>query len=607
MRKHYLFTAVLLLALVLASVASASPAVAANNGLKVQLAMILDGSASIGSSNWGIIKEGLASAIENTMCVPHDGSVELTVVEFGYYGPTYARVEVAPTVIDSDATAAAVAAAVRAMPHGNDNTPMAHGIKLAADTLRGSTNFDPSLKQALNLVTDGNPNVCHPDWPCPPYNDNAVSARNYAISLLGMDTDPQDELDAEAIGTTPDVTWLRDNIIWPQPGYDTWPPPGPGWVRVVADATEFAETICEKFEIIIPTGSITIIKEVVGEVPDSDWEFSGTAPIGSFSLAAAGDSTTFSDLDAGSYTITETTKTGYTTSVSCDTGESDTNSVTIDLDPGEDVICTFTNTAQKGSITIEKQTDPEGGMGFEFSGGLGDFTLDDGGSTSFSDLAADNYDVTEVAPEGWELTSVVCTGGDCTAITDGVTIHLDPGEDIRCTFTNEERVPVMAIINLTKTPTDGAGHEITQAYVGDTIVYVFEVENPGVPNLINVTLSDDTVICDTGPVRGADKVGNNDNTLEPAEIWVYTCSHLVTADDPDPLDNHAIVSGEDPQHMEVTDDDDATVDIVTGPPPVGGEAYPVNKLAILVPWITLAVLLAGSISWFALRRREARS
>jgi parallel beta-helix repeat protein len=43
------------------------------------------------------------------------------------------------------------------------------------------------------------------------------------------------------------------------------------------------------------------------------------------------------------------------------------------------------------------------------------------------------------------------------------------------------------------------------------------------------------------------------------------------------------------------------------PPPVGGEAYPVNKLAILAPWIAVAVLLAGGISWYVLRRRKAQS
>jgi len=49
---------------------------------------------------------------------------------------------------------------------------------------------------------------------------------------------------------------------------------------------------------------------------------------------------------------------------------------------------------------------------------------------------------------------------------------------------------------------------------------------------------------------------------------------------------------------------------VTPPPPasssgVGGTAYPPNKLAILWPWIGLAVFLVAGASWLALRRRRA--
>ncbi len=48
---------------------------------------------------------------------------------------------------------------------------------------------------------------------------------------------------------------------------------------------------------------------------------------------------------------------------------------------------------------------------------------------------------------------------------------------------------------------------------------------------------------------------------------------------------------------------------ITTPSPigVGGEAYPVNKLAILAPWIGLAMLLIGGITWFTLRRRRVQS
>jgi hypothetical protein len=39
-------------------------------------------------------------------------------------------------------------------------------------------------------------------------------------------------------------------------------------------------------------------------------------------------------------------------------------------------------------------------------------------------------------------------------------------------------------------------------------------------------------------------------------------------------------------------------------PPVGGEAYPVSRIPILVPWIAVGVVLAGGIAWYVLRRRR---
>lgn len=48
-----------------------------------QLAMVLDGSGSISDSDWDLMRNGLANAIENKSIFPHDGSVELTVIQFG--------------------------------------------------------------------------------------------------------------------------------------------------------------------------------------------------------------------------------------------------------------------------------------------------------------------------------------------------------------------------------------------------------------------------------------------------------------------------------------------------------------------------------------------
>jgi uncharacterized repeat protein (TIGR01451 family) len=103
--------------------------------------------------------------------------------------------------------------------------------------------------------------------------------------------------------------------------------------------------------------SITVIKEVVGETPDSDWQFTGD--LGGFSISKSGGQKDFTDKDAGDYTITETTKSGYDVEVTCNTGESGTDSVTVDLDPGVAITCTFTNTgAPKMTIDKDVVTDP---------------------------------------------------------------------------------------------------------------------------------------------------------------------------------------------------------------------------------------------------------
>jgi hypothetical protein len=48
------------------------------------------------------------------------------------------------------------------------------------------------------------------------------------------------------------------------------------------------------------------------------------------------------------------------------------------------------------------------------------------------------------------------------------------------------------------------------------------------------------------------------------------------------------------------------IEVVAPSAAVGGEAYPVNKLAILAPWVALAMLLAAG-GWYALRRRRAQN
>jgi hypothetical protein len=126
-------------------------------------------------------------------------------------------------------------------------------------------------RQVINLVTDGEPNRCcnvdgnyDSDTCYDGAKTSVENARDYMVTTLGMTAD-QDEFDAEAVGTGPDVAWLRDYVVWPQPGSDTWPPVGPGWVRQVASYTEFAETIGEKFQIVF--SSINNCAELISSTP----------------------------------------------------------------------------------------------------------------------------------------------------------------------------------------------------------------------------------------------------------------------------------------------------------------------------------------------------
>jgi len=120
-----------------------------------QLVMVLDGSGSISSTDWNIMKEGLARAIENDSIFPHDGNVELTVVQFAR---TYAQTEIAPVQV-TKFNYATIGATIRGITQLGRSTPIACGLRLAADQLRTVGGFAVDKRQIITLVTDGVANV----------------------------------------------------------------------------------------------------------------------------------------------------------------------------------------------------------------------------------------------------------------------------------------------------------------------------------------------------------------------------------------------------------------------------------------------------------------
>jgi len=202
-----------------------------------------------------------------------------------------------------------------------------------------------------------------------------------------------------------------------------------------------------------PRGSLTIVKEAT---PQDDTPFRFAGDFGPFSLLdPSGASRTFTELDAGTYAVTELAlPAGWQfDGITCDGLEwsAQGRSVTVNLAEGESAVCTFANSGEEvlgptGSLTILKQTNPAGGEGFSFttSDGLsGPFTLDDGGSVLFSELEPGVYTVAEDDPGAdWAFQSVQCEALDWSSDGRSVTVNLAEGEAAVCTFYNVAELPL---------------------------------------------------------------------------------------------------------------------------------------------------------------------
>jgi len=190
--------------------------------------------------------------------------------------------------------------------------------------------------------------------------------------------------------------------------------------------------------------SLTIVKDVPGG-DSTKFDFSNTGPQGpaSFKLGG-GQSRVFTT--AGQYVISEAQAAGFKlTNLACTgtgaNGAGDSinlqgGSTTVNLDPGDNIVCTFRNVRQTGTITVRKATiGGDGDFSFQVTGQSG-FKLSNGESRKFTGLTIGQYTVRETnIPDGWELQNVSCTGGG-NKQGNGITVDLSNNQAITCTFTN---------------------------------------------------------------------------------------------------------------------------------------------------------------------------
>ena len=260
---------------------------------------------------------------------------------------------------------------------------------------------------------------------------------------------------------------------------------GPGAINLDA-----GQTVTCTFTNAIDRGTIIVEKialpDDTGEVFGFNSNFAGNF------VLAHGDSEVTSGLlpsiEAGTYSVSEVVPDGWDLEAGCD-GNGNTPEA-IDLQPGQTVTCTFTNT-QRGSLTFKKLS--IGGDGtFDFvsntldPSGFQITTVDgEGYSDPFAGLEPGTYDAFELDPgPDWSFQNVSCdvAGGKAQyeVVEDdqgniGVSIDLLPGQDATCTFENA----LLGTVSVTKLTTGGDDSFGFQFSRDGDLLDTFELETTG--------------------------------------------------------------------------------------------------------------------------------
>jgi hypothetical protein len=126
-------------------------------------------------------------------------------------------------------------------------------------------------------------------------------------------------------------------------------------------------------------------------------------------------------------------------------------------------------------------------------------------------------------PRECVVNKVTVTGG-----FDGQIVDDDHVAVVHCAAPPEGGIQIMKTVDL------------EHVCPGQTLLYRYEVNALGDNPLSNVTVIDDTC----SPVQGPSGDWNHDGRLNPGEMWFYTCRYTVTGNEPNPLENRVIATGD---------------------------------------------------------------
>jgi hypothetical protein len=335
-----------------------------------------------------------------------------------------------------------------------------------------------------------------------------ASAGDFTISVDDDGTNPADFPGAGAPGTTVQVDPGPYTVTETGPSGYT-PTLSPDCVGTIAAGETKTCTITNNDIPVgaLPVGKITIVKNTI---PDGGQDFAFTTSgsgLSAFSLdddadPALSNSMVFPNLVPNTvYTVTEAQVAGWQQSAACNNTDQDTTAsgrvATIDLDPGEDITCTFTNTALAGAISLDKTVNP----GTIHAGGTVTYTykvtntgsevlhavaITDDKCSPVTGPTGDNGNGVLDLQETWTYTCTTTLSVDTTNI--GSVSALNPANQTVGPATDTASVDVVNPgLSIVKTS------DIESGAPGDTVTFSFKVTNTGDTTLTNISVDDDVL------------------------------------------------------------------------------------------------------------------
>jgi len=171
------------------------------------------------------------------------------------------------------------------------------------------------------------------------------------------------------------------------------------------------------------------------------------------------------DLAPGTYTTTQVDPAPDfdVTAARCEEGDGglassadpQTRTAVVNLDAGETVQCTFTNT-QRGTAVVVAETIPDAAGGQFLFTGVPSGTIPANGTLVVAELPPGTYTTTEADPAPqFDLAEVSCDDGGSATVSSGdpatrsANFQIDPGEMVTCVFTNQRRGSIVVAAEVT--------------------------------------------------------------------------------------------------------------------------------------------------------------